>query len=59
MVCIDLRNIQGEEVYILDYLSNHLVDSSGYGGAKQRYKLLGYPSNYDFQAYSCAGYWKP
>lgn len=33
--------------------------NSGYGGSGQKYKLTGYPSNYDFQEYYAAGTWKP
>lgn len=38
--------------------SNFTYDT-GYGGAGQKYKLTGYPSNHNFQAYKAAGTWKP
>lgn len=37
----------------------HFTYNSGYGGAGQRYKLTGYPSNMNFLEYRAAGNWKP
>lgn len=31
----------------------------GFGGKDQPYRLTGYPSNIDYQAYVAAGTWKP
>lgn len=37
----------------------HFTYNPGFGGAGQRYKLTGYPSNTNFQEYRAAGNWKP
>lgn len=41
------------------YGKTNFTYDTGYGGGGQSYRLMGYPSNQNFQAFSAAGSWKP